>query len=170
MPIHKNVYKREYENLTVEELEEIYKEIEQEYQFNSKESQIEYIFSEYLKTKSLIPTYSGEKYAVEELLKEKTGKDYTLQQQIFNLTLEDYIDYLSSQKNFIFDKDILTLFFNKLEGTPNDDKIDFLILLVLSNNFYALMKELSFTNEFMSLYAKYTDICEEFYYENALDT
>ena len=86
-----NVAKKRFENLSVEELEAKYEELKKNYCFNSKEEQIDHIIKNYLDASKNVNNNST-RIALEELLKEKTGKDYKIEPNRFEISLSDIIN------------------------------------------------------------------------------
>ena len=67
MSISPSLAKKNYENLSVEELEKKYEELKKNYCFNTKEEQIDYVIKNYLNASKEVNNNST-KVALEELL------------------------------------------------------------------------------------------------------
>ena len=151
-----------YENLSVEQLEAKYESLKHNYCFNTKEEQIEYIIKNYLNSSNDVNNRSI-KIALEELLKEKTGKEYSIQPKTFDISLVDIINYVTKTNEDPFWQEALTNYFEKLEGISEQEKIDFLIKLIQDENSYnEFTKEILHTENVFELYNKYNEILEKF--------
>ena len=151
-----------YENLSVEELEAKYESLKHNYCFNNKEEQIEYIIKNYLNSSNDVNN-SSIKIALEELLKEKTGKEYSIQPKTFDISLVDIINYVTKTNEDPFWQEVLTNYFEKLDGISEQEKIDFLIKLIQDENSYnEFTKEILHTENAFELYNKYNEILEKF--------
>ena len=101
---------------------------------------------------------------IEELLYEKTGKEYKIEEKYFQITLNDLIDYISNNTNFLFDKTILVNFFNRLTEIDEEEKCEFLICLIQDNkNFNEFINEIKTNQEIKALFEKYLEIADNFY-------
>ena len=76
----------QYKDLSVEELEKKYEELKKNYCFETKEEQIKYIVDNLLDASHSVNTNST-KVGIEELLKEKTGKEYKIEPKTFEINL-----------------------------------------------------------------------------------
>ena len=94
-----NVAKKWFENLSVEELEAKYEELKKNYCFNSKEEQIDHIIKNYLNASKNVNNNST-RIALEELLKEKTGREYKIEDKRFEISLSDIISFITSADPF----------------------------------------------------------------------
>ena len=124
MAFHKNLVKEWYQDLSIKDLEEKYYALQKDYYFEDKDKQIKYMISTFLDASHNVNTNST-KTGIEELLKEKTGKDYQLKVQIFEISVEDLIDYIDKYivKN---SKQNLSDFFGKvdLRNLINENELD----------------------------------------------
>lgn len=157
-----NLAKKWYENLSVEELEEKYEDLKKHYCFSSKYEQIDYIIKNYLNTSKDVNTNST-KIALEELLKEKTGKEYKIEPQKFEITLLDVINFITNPNVDPFWVTTLTNYFEKLNDISEADKIRFLIELIQDKNSYnAFTKEIIQNQNAKEIYEKYKKIAIQF--------
>ena len=166
MAITPNMMRSWYKDLSVAELEEKYKELKNELCFETKEAQIKYIIEHYLNASNSSNNYT-ECEVLEELLKEKTGKEYKFEEKYFEMTTNDIIDYIVNDKNLLDSKTILVDFFNKLTKVEEDEKILFLFCLVQNDeNFNNFMNEIKGTQKPIAVFVKYLNIAESFYSMN----
>lgn len=154
--------KKWYENLSVEELEEKYEDLKKHYCFSSKEEQIDYIIKNYLNASKDVNTNSI-KIALEELLKEKTGKEYKIEPKKFEIKLLDIINYITNPSVDPFWTTTLTNYFEKLNDISEADKIRFLIELIQDKNSYNdFTKEIIQNQNAKEIYEKYKKIAIQF--------
>lgn len=105
------------------------------------------------------------RYAIEELLLEKTGKEYQMKERIYYITVDDLVCYISKQK--CIDKEHLTEFFNnvrineeKLTERLEIDDYDVKLLLQLLNNRYKLLENEK--KEFIKMIYQSDDLFDNF--------
>lgn len=157
-----------YENLSVEELEEEYEKIKKHYCFNSKEEQIDYIIKEYLYASKNTNTNSC-KIALEELLKEITGKEYKIEPNVFAIDLPDVINFILKPNNDLFWSTTLLNFFQQITWISEDEKKRLLFILVQDKKlFNDFIKEVLQTKNVVETYDKYKEIAEHFYSMNSI--
>ena len=157
-----NVAKEWYKNLSIEQLEAKYENLKHNYYFNTKEEQIEYTIKNYLNSSNDVNN-SSTKIALEELLKEKTGKDYSIQPKTFDISLQDIINYVTNVNEDPFWKETLTRYFERLDRIGEQEKINFLIGLIQDKNSYnEFKKEILHTENAIELYNKYNEIVKNF--------
>lgn len=154
--------KKKFENLSVEELEKKYEEIKKNYTFETKEEQIEYMLKNYLNA-SLNTNNRSTKIAIEELLKEKTGKEYAFVPKYQEYNLKDVIDFISKTNVDSSWSTVVTDFFNKIEDISEKEKIVFLFELMQDKtSFNAFINEISESNHYKEIYDKYKQILKKF--------
>ena len=157
-----NVAKKWFENLSVEELEAKYEELKKNYCFNSKEEQIDHIIKNYLNASKDVNNNST-KIALEELLKEKTGKEYKIEPNIFEISLSDIINFITNPSIDPFWTTTLSNYFQKLNEISEEEKIKFLIELVQDkNSFNEFTKEIVQTQNVRETYDKYKKNAQDF--------
>ena len=157
-----NVAKKWFENLSVEELEAKYEELKKNYCFNSKEEQIDHIIKNYLNASKDVNNNST-KIALEELLKEKTGKEYKIEPNIFEISLSDIINFITNPSIDPFWTTTLSNYFQKLNEISEEEKIKFLIELVQDKNlFNEFTKEIVQTQNVRETYDKYKKNAQDF--------
>ena len=115
----------QYKDLSVEELENLYEIEKKEYCFESKEQQIDYIVKEFL-----YPKDDSIKNVIEQLLKEKTGKDYNIEPKTYEINLLDIINYVVDSSKDPFWITTLSNYFQKLNIVSENEKMEFLIELI----------------------------------------
>ncbi len=157
-----NVAKKWFENLSVEELEAKYEELKKNYCFNSKEEQIDHIIKNYLNASKDVNNNST-KIALEELLKEKTGKEYKIEPNIFEISLSDIINFITNPSIDPFWTTTLSNYFQKLNEISEEEKMKFLIELVQDKNlFNEFTKEIVQTQNVRETYDKYKKNAQDF--------
>ena len=157
-----NVAKKWFENLSVEELEAKYEELKKNYCFNSKEEQIDHIIKNYLNASKDVNNNST-KIALEELLKEKTGKEYKIEPNRFEISLSDIVNFITNPVTDPFWTTTLSNYFQKLNEISEEEKMRFLIELVQDNNsFNEFTKEIVQTQNVRETYDKYKKIAQDF--------
>lgn len=155
-----NVAKKRFENLSVEELEAKYEELKKNYCFNSKEEQIDHIIKNYLDASKNVNNNST-RIALEELLKEKTGKDYKIEPNRFEISLSDIINFITSADSFW--TSALSNYFQKLNEISEEEKMRFLIELVQNKeSFNEFTKEIIQTQNVRETYNKYQKVAQDF--------
>ncbi len=155
-----NVAKKRFENLSVEELEAKYEELKKKYCFNSKEEQIDHIIKNYLDASKDVNNNST-RIALEELLKEKTGKEYKIEPNRFEISLSDIISFITSADSFW--TSTLSNYFQKLNEISEEEKMRFLIELVQNKeSFNEFTKEIIQTQNVRETYNKYQKIAQDF--------
>jgi hypothetical protein len=155
-----NVAKKRFENLSVEELEARYEELKKNYCFNSKEEQIDHIIKNYLDASKNVNNNST-RIALEELLKEKTGKEYKIEPNRFEISLSDIISFITSADSFW--TSTLSNYFQKLNEISEEEKMRFLIELVQNKeSFNEFTKEIIQTQNVRETYNKYQKIAQDF--------
>ena len=87
-----------------------YKDLEIHYCFETKDDQIKYMIDTFLDASNETNVKSTRE-GLEILLKEKTGKDYTINENKFEITLMDIIDYVASKTDLLSNKNLLINFF-----------------------------------------------------------
>lgn len=162
MAIAPSLAKKWYENLSVEELEKKYEDLKKHYCFNSKEEQIDYLIKNYLNA-SIGVNNNSTKIALEELLKEKTGKEYKIESKKFEINLLDIINFIANPNITPFESTTLTNYFEKLNDVSEEDKICFLIELIQDkNSFNEFTKEIIQNQSVKDTYDKYKKIAKDF--------
>lgn len=162
-----NLAKEWFENLPVEELEAKYEELKKNYCFDTKEEQISHIINNYLNA-SKNTNDNSTKIALEELLKEKTGKEYKIEPKRFEITLTDIINYVTNPEVDPFWTEVLSNYFQKLEEINDDEKMRFLIELVQDKtSFNEFTKEIVQTQNVTKTYDKYKKIAREYIIKNS---
>ena len=157
-----NVAKKWFENLSVEELEAKYEELKKNYCFNSKEEQIDHIIKNYLNTSKDVNNNST-RIALEELLKEKTGKEYKIEDKKFEISLSDIISFITSADVDPFWTTALSNYLEKLNEISDEEKMRFLIELVQNkDSFNEFTKEIIQTQNVRETYNKYQKIAQDF--------
>ncbi len=166
MAITPNVAKELYKNLSVEELEAKYESLKKHYCFDSKEEQINYTIKNYLNASNDVNTDST-KIALEELLKEKTGREYKIEPKRFEINLSDVINFVASPNVDPFWTTTLKNYFEKLNDISESDKINFLIELVQNKDtFNNFIKEINSVQDAIEIYNKYKKIIMQFISSN----
>ncbi len=161
-----NVAKKRLENLSVEELEAKYEELKRNYCFNSKEEQIDHIIKNYLDASKNVNNNST-RIALEELLKEKTGKEYKIEPNRFEISLSDIINFITSPDTDPFWTSTLSNYFQKLNEISEEEKMRFLIELVQNkDSFNGFTKEIIQTQNVRETYDKYKKIAQDFVSRN----
>lgn len=154
--------KERYANLSIEELEKKYEDLRKDYCFSSKEEQINYIIKNYLNASKAVNTNST-KIALEELLKEKTGKEYKIEPKKFEINLLDVINFIVDSSVDPFLAANLTNYFEKLNDISEKDKIRFLIELIQDkSSFNNFTKEIIQNKNAKEIYEKYQKIATQF--------
>ena len=162
MAFSSQIAKKRFENLSIKELEERYNALKKNYCFDTKEEQISHIINNYLYASKKIND-SSIRIALEELLKEKTGKEYKIEPKIFKITLIDIINYVTNPKTDPFWTITLTNYFQKLEQIDEAEKMSFLIELVQDKtNFNEFTKEILKTQNVTETYDKYKIIVRDY--------
>lgn len=166
MSFSSNLVKENYKDKSVKELEKMYNDLKSDFCFESKESQIKYILDNFMNA-SHNTNIDSTREGIEELLKEKTGKEYKIEEKYFQITLNDLINYISNNTSLIFDKTSLINFFNKLIDVDEDEKFMFLICLIQNNkNFNEFANEIKSNQDINELFEKYLEIADDFYHKN----
>lgn len=159
--------KRWYENLSVEELEKKYEDLKKHYCFNTKEEQIEYVIKNYLNS-SKDANNNSTKVALEELLKEKTGREYKMEFKKFEINLLDIINFITNPDIDSFWTVNFNNFFEKLSDVSEEDKKCFLIELVQDKNiFNEFTKEMIQNPNVKETYNKYKKIAKDYVSRNS---
>ena len=155
-----NVAKKWFEKLSVEELEAKYEELKKNYCFNSKEEQIDHIIKNYLNASKNVNNNST-RIALEELLKEKTGREYKIEDKRFEISLSDIISFITSTDPFW--TTALSNYLEKLNEISDKEKMRFLIELVQNkDSFNEFTKEIIQTQNVRETYNKYQKIAQDF--------
>lgn len=163
-----NLAKKWYENLSVEELEAKYEELKKHYCFQTKEEQIDYIIKNYLKA-SNDANNTSLKIALEELLKEKTGKKYRIKSKNFKIKLLDVINYIANPNIDPFWTTAFINYFKHLDNISEKDKICFLIELVQDKkSFNEFSKEIIKNSDYQETYIKYKKIAKDYINTNSI--
>ena len=161
-----NVAKKWFENLSVEELEAKYEELKKNYCFNSKEEQIDHIIKNYLNASKDVNNNST-RIALEELLKEKTGREYKIEDKRFEISLSDIISFITSVDVDPFWTTALSNYLEKLNEISDKEKMRFLIELVQNkDSFNEFTKEIVQTQNVRETYNKYKKIAQDFVSKN----
>ncbi|MBQ9683882.1 hypothetical protein IJV57_00180 [Candidatus Saccharibacteria bacterium] len=161
-----NVAKKRFENLSIEELEAKYEELKKNYCFNSKEEQIDHIIKNYLNASKDVNDNST-RIALEELLKEKTGKEYKIEPNRFEISLSDIINFITNPDTDPFWTSTLSNYFQKLDEISDEEKMRFLIELVQDkDSFNEFTKEIIQTQNVRETYDKYQKIAQDFVSRN----
>ena len=167
MAFSPNLARKMFENLSVEELESKYGELKKNYCFDTKEEQIGHVIDNYLNA-SKNTNDNSTRTALEELLKEKTGKEYKIEPKRFEITLTDVINYITKPESDPVWAKTLSNYFQKLEGISDDEKIKFLIGLIQDKiSFNEFTKEIMQTQNIMETYEKYKKIAKEYIIKNS---
>ena len=157
-----SLIKEHFKALSVEELEKKYEELKKNYCFETKEEQIKYIVDNFLDASNGVNTNST-KVGIEELLKEKTGKEYKIEPKTFEINLPDIINYVVGENKDPFWVSSISNYFQKLDNVSENDKMQFLIELVQDrNSFNEFTKEIMNSQNAIELYEKYKKIAEEY--------
>ncbi len=138
MAISSILVKQWYKDLSVKDLEEKYYELKKDYYFNTKDEQIKYIIDNYLNASHNTNTNST-KVGIEELLKEKTGKQYKLEEKAFDITRNDIIEYLSKTSLSKFKPSTMIKFFQSLNNKEyfgEEDIFEFLIAIAQNKSLF----------------------------------
>lgn len=194
MAIAPHVVKNIYKALSVQELEEKWKVIENK--LMNKELFICNFVNEFMNA-SYDVNEDAMTQAISELLKEKTGKDYFIDSRVsyelfcdyeyrkeqakklgievnkdekyiikFNDIYEYVIDKLKGEISWIEE---FKMFFNKLDFVSEDEKLEFLLLIFNDKeDLYLLGNELIKDYDSKKLYEDYMIKCEKFYNSNCL--
>ena len=138
--------------------------IKEKYCFNSKEEQIDHIIKNYLDASKDVNNNST-RIALEELLKEKTGKEYKIEPNRFEISLSDIISFITSADPFW--TTALSNYLEKLNEISDEEKIRFLIELVQNkDSFNEFTKEITQTQNVRETYDKYQKIAQNFVSRN----
>ena len=171
MAFSSNLVKEWYQNLSVEELEKKYQALEEDFYFDTKEKQIEYTLKHFMYA-SHNTNLNATRMGLEELLKEKSGKDYHLKTKRFELKVSDVLDYILKAAKLLSKKDKFVEFFdsiNKIEDEEIDEEEKICFLMCLYQNkkiFKEFVKELKKSKDNIQTFVKYCNICEEYYSDN----
>ena len=164
MAIAPVILKKNYANLSVEELEAKYDELKKSYCFESKDDQIKSIIKNYLNSSYSANTTSVRK-ALEEVLKEKTGKEYSIEPKTYEINLADIIKFLSIANPSW--ENLLTEYLQKLPTVTDQEKMRFLVELIQDRaSFNDFTREISNTQDVESTYNKYKQIASEYVSHN----
>jgi hypothetical protein len=115
---------------------------------------------------------------LEELLKEKTGKEYKLKEQFFDISVVDVINYIADNTKLLDDKAQLISFFDKIQYEDDQDEDDqyendmekarFLLVLMQDvKTFKKFIKEAETNSDAQSVFDKYLDIVDDFWSKNS---
>ncbi len=160
--------KKWYENLSVEELESKYEELKRNYYFETKEEQIGYIIKNYLNASKDVNNRST-KIALEELLKEKTGREYKIEPKTFEISSLDIINFITNLSDNPSLNTTLINFFSKLNNISESKKIHFLIGIVQDRNtFNEFSKEILQENDANTIFSKYQKIVQDYVSKNSM--
>lgn len=122
-----------YKDLSAEELAEKLKDIVNEnLYFETKEDEIKSIVNSYLDVSKDTNVRSSIN-AIQELLKEKTGKEYEIKTKTYNLESTDFIKYATNNNQNLVEG--LTEFFNKL-NINDKEKSKFIIRLLQNQEMF----------------------------------
>jgi hypothetical protein len=155
-----------YKDLSVEELEKKYFDLQSEYYFETKNSQIKYLI-ENIMDASHSTNLDSTREGLEELLKEKTGKEYKLKEQFFDISVVDVINYIADNTKLLADRTQLISFFDKIQGVDKKEKTRFLLVLMQdTKNFKKFVKETKKNSDAQSVFDKYSDIVDDFWSKN----
>lgn len=166
MAFSSNLVKEWYKDKSVEELEEMYENLKSNFCFESIESQIKYILDNFMDA-SHNTNLNSTREGIEELLKEKTGKEYKIQEKHFDMHLNDLIDYISKNTSLLSDKTTLIDFFNKLTDVSEEDKLSFLFCIIQNNkNFNEFINDTYKNQEAKIVFEKHLAIADNFYTMN----
>ena len=164
MAFSSKLVKERYKDLTIAELEKKYKELEKDFYFKTKENQIKYFIDNYLNA-SHYTNLNSTKIGLEELLKEKTGNDYRIKTQKFEINLKDIIAYILNVTKLQSRQSPLFNFFNQLT-IDEYHKCDFIVCLFLNDKaFLSFMNELNEDNQ-QKLFEKYSQIAKDYFLKN----
>lgn len=166
MAFSADLVKEWYKDLSVEELEKRYKALEANFYFETKESAIKYIIDNCMDASHTVNISSTRK-GLEELLKEKTGKEYKMRENKFVIGLNDIVDYLANNTKLLPDKAGLMEFFGKIKDVTEGEAMAFLIYLMQSKeDFRNFLVEVKNTKNPNDLYDKYSIIASEYFSMN----
>lgn len=168
MAIHPNEFKKKYANLSIEELEAEYENLKKDYCFDSKEEQIDYLIKTYLYASHKTNTNS-KRVALEELLKEKTGREYTFDDRFLEITPGDIINHVTNPREDPFWTTKLINFFNSLQAVPVADKNDLLIGMLQDRSiFNEFTKDIVKSNDVRGIYERYKEIVRNYRINNSI--
>lgn len=168
MAFSSKLIKELYKDKSVKELEEMYEDLKTEFCFESIENQVKYILDHFIDASHNTNLNSTRK-GIEELLKEKTGKEYAIQEKHFEIHLNDLIDYISKNTSLLSNKAILTDFFNKLTDVSEEEKLSFLFCITLNNkNFNDFINDINKNHEAKMVFKKHLEIADNFYTMNRI--
>lgn len=165
MAISPSLYKQRYNNLSVEELEKKYNDLKKLYIFNSKEEYVKDLIEHYIFASRDV-NRDSEKKALEELLLEKTGRNYTFKKSNYDIDLSDIIKYIVNNDSYLYES--INKFMSSLEIDDNNKKIFLVELYQDRNNFNNFLKEILNDNDSLNVYSKYKKIAEEYISQNLI--
>lgn len=172
MAIGPRIFQEQYEKLTVEELEKKYSNLIVYIGFTNKENRIRFLAENILN--SSISNFYTEKMVLEEILKKKTGKDYSNQYIESNIKIgtNDIINYISEGDNSKVKilKKVLNLLYIGLIFRKKIERIkkEFLLLLYNDKKSYKdFFNEASNTSNYVFLFIKYYLKLYEFKKQNS---
>ncbi len=145
--------KEAFENLTVEDIKKGYKSlIEAHFIFPSKEKQIEYLFNSFTPEVNYLD-FEYQKRMLELVFKEKTGEELKHEVKIYDISLNDIINYAVKDPYFV---KAISDFLDKLDNISDKDKESFLISLYQDKkSFNEFTKEISGSQNANELFNKY---------------
>lgn len=158
--ISRVLLKERYSNLSIEELEERYNNLKKRITFNSKEEFIMDYLGNILNGSKDV-NIESEKVALEELLKEKTGRKYHIEPTRFAFELIDVINVIANNDSVLFTT--LNNFFNELNKISEKDKIKFISELYQDkSSFNEFIKEIVQSNDYKEIFKKYQKIATDY--------
>lgn len=170
MAFSANLVKEHYKSKSVEELEKMYADLKSDFYFETLDDQIAYLLKNFMNASyrtNVLATREG----LEALLKEKTGKDYSLEEKFSVMHLSDLIDYISKNSNLPFDKTLLINFFDKVTADEEDDEDEkawFLVCIIQDReNFNNFIKDVKENSDANAVFEKHCEIANTFYYKNS---
>lgn len=166
MAFTKEIAKEMYKDLPIDELKKEYEIAKKNYSFIFKKDFIKYTVDNYLNS-SISANDEANIKALEELLKEKTGDDYSVTKNAYIIYLEDIINYVADPKIDPFWTEALYNYFNKLDMITEDAKIDFLIGLYQNKQlFNEFTRDIIKPIDCFDIYCKYRKLVKDYLMEN----
>ena len=162
MALAPKYYEEKYKNLTKEELEKKFNEIRKHFEFETKNDYIKHYLDNFLQ-----PSWNSnnlrEANVLKKLLKEKTGEEYYFKKNNFEITLNDFIDYVCGADNDHFWAEKIKKFFYNSKEITDNEKINFISELYQDKySFNEFTKEILKTYSPKEIYDKYKEIAREY--------
>ena len=112
---------------------------------------------------------NSKRVALEELLKEKTGREYTFEDRFLEITPGDIINHVNNPREDPFWTTKLINFFNSLQAVPVADKNDLLIGMLQDRSiFNDFTKDIVKSNDVRSIYERYKEIVRNYRINNSI--